>query len=72
MSAQPRHDIVLIRVHGTARSGRVTRFTGVVEAVGRDVTGFAPGDEVRGTAERVSGQYVCIPQRDIKHILEED
>ena len=72
MSTAPRHDLVLIRIHGSARSTRATRFTGVVEAVGGNVTGVAPGDEVSGAAERVFGQYVCIPQRQIETTQEEE
>jgi threonine dehydrogenase-like Zn-dependent dehydrogenase len=68
MSNTPRHDLVLIRIHATARNTRPVRFSGVVEAVGADVTGFAPGDTVCGTAERLSGEYVCIPQRYIETI----
>src|SRR5439155_14199142 len=32
-------------------------FAGTVEAVGRDVTGLAPGDEVYGTAEGSFAEY---------------
>ena len=71
MTAMPDRDLVLIRIETTA-STRPVRFTGVVEAVGMDVTGFAPGDAVRGTAERLFGEYVCIPQRYIETIQEED
>lgn len=36
-----------------------TDFAGTVEAVGRDVTQYKPGDEVFGGATGAFGQYVC-------------
>ena len=70
MSTTSHTQLVLIRIHTTAESSRPIRFTGVVEAVGEAVTGFAPGDEVQGTTERVFGPYVCVPQRQIQIIQE--
>ena len=70
MSTTAARDLVLIRIHSTAALLRAIRFTGVVEAVGADVAGLAPGDEVTGTADRVFGQYVCVPQRQIETIQE--
>lgn len=35
-------------------------FAGTVEAVGRDVTGFLPGDEVFGGRTGAFGEYVCV------------
>jgi NADPH:quinone reductase-like Zn-dependent oxidoreductase len=72
MSTQPRSDLVLIRIHTATASVRPIRFSGVVEAVGVDVTGIVPGDEVRGSADSVFGQYVCIPQRQLETIHEEE
>jgi NADPH:quinone reductase-like Zn-dependent oxidoreductase len=48
---------------------------GVVQAVGRDVTGFAPGDAVFGETHRrmqwINGgayaEYVCVPQDVLAH-----
>ncbi|MEU7605455.1 NAD(P)-dependent alcohol dehydrogenase [Streptomyces sp. NPDC040724] len=40
---------------------RGTDFAGVVEAVGKDVTGLRPGDEVFGEAEGAFAEYVCAP-----------
>lgn len=37
-----------------------TDFAGVVEAVGKDVTGFAPGDEVFGGRSGAFAEYVCV------------
>src|SRR3954467_13499391 len=34
-------------------------FAGVVEAVGKDLTGFAPGDAVFGSRTGAFGEYVC-------------
>ncbi|MFJ8018209.1 NAD(P)-dependent alcohol dehydrogenase [Streptomyces sp. NPDC096339] len=38
-----------------------TDFAGVVEAVGKGVTGLRPGDEVYGEAEGAFAEYVCAP-----------
>jgi NADPH:quinone reductase-like Zn-dependent oxidoreductase len=35
-------------------------FSGVVEAVGRDITGFKPGDEVYGARSGAFAEYVCV------------
>jgi NADPH:quinone reductase-like Zn-dependent oxidoreductase len=35
-------------------------FAGIVEAVGRDVTGFKPGDEVFGGRSGALAEYVCV------------
>ena len=72
MSSTSRNDLVLVRIRTTAGTARPVRFTGVVEAVGEDVTGLTPGDEVRGTTGHVFGQYVCIPQRQLETIQEEE
>ncbi|MFD6226269.1 NAD(P)-dependent alcohol dehydrogenase [Streptomyces sp. NPDC060232] len=40
---------------------RGTDFAGRVEAVGKDVTGLRPGDEVFGEAEGAFAEYVCAP-----------
>jgi NADPH:quinone reductase-like Zn-dependent oxidoreductase len=37
-------------------------FAGVVEAVGANVTDFAPGDEVFGVRHGAFAEYVCVPQ----------
>ena len=45
------------------RSGRVgTDFAGTVEAVGKDVTQFEPGDEVFGGKAGAFAEYVCVPE----------
>ena len=45
------------------RSNRVgTDFAGTVEAVGKDVTEFRPGDEVFGGKSGAYAEYVCVPQ----------
>jgi len=36
---------------------------GIVEAVGRNVTQFRPGDDVFGEHERAFAEYVCAPER---------
>jgi NADPH:quinone reductase-like Zn-dependent oxidoreductase len=40
-----------------------TDFAGTVEAVGRGVTGFRPGDEVLGGRPGALAEYVCVPER---------
>ena len=43
------------------KTGRLgTDFAGVVEAVGKDVTRFKPGDEVYGARNGAFGEYVCV------------
>lgn len=41
---------------------RGTDFAGLVEAVGRNVEGLRPGDEVFGEAEGAFADYVCAPR----------
>lgn len=41
-----------------------TDFAGAVEAVGRAVTEFNPGDEVFGAKRGAFAEYVCVSQRD--------
>jgi len=46
---------------GAPRDARIgTDFSGTVEAVGKDVTNFKPGDEVFGGARGAFGQYVRV------------
>ena len=42
-------------------------FAGRVEAVGRDVTGFRPGDEVYGAAKGTYAEYVAAPAGKVAH-----
>jgi NADPH:quinone reductase-like Zn-dependent oxidoreductase len=43
------------------KTGRLgTDFAGVVEAVGKDVTQFQPGDHVYGARNGAFGEYVCV------------
>lgn len=37
-----------------------TDFSGIVEAVGKDVSGFRPGDEVFGARSGAFAEYVCV------------
>jgi NADPH:quinone reductase-like Zn-dependent oxidoreductase len=37
-------------------------FAGTVEAVGKDVTGFRPGDDVFGGRTGALAEYVCVPE----------
>ena len=58
---------LLIRPLTGLRKPKDTRFgidcAGVVEAVGKNVTQFKPGDEVFGAAKGAIGEYVCAPER---------
>ena len=47
---KPRH-----RIRGRELAGRV-------EAVGRDVTRFRPGDELYGVGEGAFAEYACVPE----------
>src|SRR6476469_8828793 len=38
-----------------------TNFAGVVEAIGRDVSGFEPGDEVYGSTRGTFAEYAVAP-----------
>jgi NADPH:quinone reductase-like Zn-dependent oxidoreductase len=47
----------------TPKNTRVgTDFAGTVEAVGRDVTQFRPGDDVFGGKSGAFAEYVCVPE----------
>ncbi|MGB3444835.1 MAG: NAD(P)-dependent alcohol dehydrogenase [Actinophytocola sp.] len=55
----------LLGLRGPKRTVRGRDLAGLVAAVGRDVTGFAPGDEVYGDAGEAGGafaEYVCVPR----------
>ncbi|MBN2655713.1 MAG: NAD(P)-dependent alcohol dehydrogenase [Spirochaetales bacterium] len=48
-------------------------YSGVVEATGKSVTSFQPGDEVRGTttglARGANAEYVCVPENPRQGVL---
>ena len=54
---------LMIRVGAGLRKPKDSRigvdFAGVVEAIGRDITQFKPGDEVYGTRTGAFAEYVC-------------
>ncbi|MEV6286940.1 NAD(P)-dependent alcohol dehydrogenase [Kribbella sp. NPDC051770] len=54
--------------HGPNQPVRGTDFAGVVEAVGRGVTTFKPGDAVFGEAQAAFAEYVCAPQTVVAHL----
>ena len=51
-------------LRGPRRRITGTEFAGVVEAVGRGVTGFAVGDEVFGFRGGANAEFVCVPEGD--------
>ena len=57
-------DAWLTRAMGGMRKPKNTRFgtdfAGVVEAVGKNVTDFKPGDEVLGAKNGALAQYICV------------
>ena len=63
---QPQDDLVLVQVHTVRRNRGGVEFTGVIEGMGQKVTAFQTGDEVRGTADEVFADYVCVPSSSIR------
>ena len=59
--------MVLVRVRAFSRNGPFIEFSGFVEGMGEQVSGFAPGDEVHGTATEVFADYVCVHSGSIRH-----
>ena len=59
--------MVLIRLRSFRRNGLSVEFSGVVEGLGEQVTGFKPGDEVHGAADEVFADYVCVHSGSIRH-----
>ncbi|MFI7542755.1 NAD(P)-dependent alcohol dehydrogenase [Actinoplanes sp. NPDC049599] len=61
-----RGDPYLARLSFGLRGPRIrirgTDFAGEVAAVGADVTGFRPGDQVFGEGPSAFAEYVCVPQ----------
>lgn len=59
----------LMRLDAGLRRPKSTRlgvdFSGIVEAVGRNVTGFKPGDEVFGGKNGAFAEYVCATPRAV-------
>jgi len=56
----------LVRMEGGLRKPKSNRlgvdFAGTVEAVGKEVTQFRPGDEVFGGRSGAFAEYVCVPE----------
>ena len=63
---KPHDHMVLVRVSATQSNGPRIEFCGVVEGLGEKVTAFKPGDEVRGTADAVFADYVCVDSGSIR------
>jgi len=64
-----RGDPYLVRAMNGLRAPKDIRLgrdlAGVVEAVGTNVTQFAPGDEVFGTADGALAEYACASEKEI-------
>ncbi|MBT2488014.1 NAD(P)-dependent alcohol dehydrogenase [Streptomyces sp. ISL-96] len=61
MRGDPYMARMVLGLRGPKTKIRGTDFAGRVEAVGRDVKRFRPGDEVFGEAEGAFAEYVCAP-----------
>ena len=64
---EPQEHMVLIHVRSFRHCAAGVEFSGVVEGLGGQVTGFKPGDAVQGTAADVFADYVCVPSGAIRH-----
>lgn len=65
MSGYPLAMRLMTGLRRPSDSGVGTDLSGVVEAVGKDVTRFAPGDEVFGTGSGAFAEYVCGRQKNL-------
>jgi NADPH:quinone reductase-like Zn-dependent oxidoreductase len=61
MRGDPRLARLMLGLAGPKVKIRGTDFAGRVEAVGRDVKRFRPGDEVYGEVDGAFAEYVCVP-----------
>ena len=65
MRGEPYFMRLFIGLRTPKANGLGVDFAGQVEAVGKDVTQFHPGDEVFGVCNRAFAEYLCTPENEL-------
>ncbi len=64
MRGEPYFMRLMFGLRTPKRSGLGVDYAGQVEAVGKDVTEFQPGDEVFGMCDGAFAEYLCVPESE--------